>query len=387
MRLNVKWCKSVNENLKNKHKFIAFAMSLCYLCKSLLWIIMLSRAVKESDIKALRHYLEQSEKIVITCHVSPDGDAIGSSLALWHVLSSIGKTVHIVTPDLPPRSLMFLSGAKDILPFTKYAEFGKQLFNEADLVICLDFNDIKRVDKMASTLAASPAPKVMIDHHLCPGDFANLVISHPEMSSTCVLLFRVLCRLELFNKINRKAAECIYTGMMTDTGNFTYNSNDPDLYVVISELVKKGINKDKLYQLVCNTNSAGRLRLNGYAVYRKMQLFPEHQAAMITLTRDELKEFDYEKGDTESLVNVPLSVPDITYSVFFRDDGDYIKVSTRSKGDFAVNRICEKYFNGGGHKNAAGGEYYGTLEDAVSLFLSILDENDKYLPSKQIKKK
>lgn len=348
---------------------------------------MISRVVKESNIKALRHYLEQSEKIVITCHVSPDGDAIGSSLAMMHVLTSIGKTVNIVTPDLPPRNLMFLHGARDILPFTRYAEFGAKLFSEADLVICLDFNDIKRVDKMADTLAASPAPKVLIDHHLNPGNFADLVISHPEMSSTCILLFRILCRLELFNKIGRKAAECIYTGMMTDTGNFTYNSNDPDLYVVVSELVKKGVNKDKLYQMVCNTNSANRLRLNGYAVYRKMQLFPEHQAAMITLTKDELKEFDYEKGDTESLVNVPLSIPDITYSVFFRDDGDYIKVSFRSKGEFAVNRICEKYFNGGGHKNASGGEFYGTLDEAVSLFLSILDENDNYLPDKQLKGK
>lgn len=343
---------------------------------------MISRVVKESHIKTLRRFITESDRIVITCHVSPDGDAIGSSLALMHVLSSIGKEVNIVTPDLPPRNLMFLPGARQILPFTRYAESGKELFEKADLVVCLDFNDIKRVDKMADTLLSSPAKKVLIDHHLNPGDFADLVISHPEMSSTCILLFRVLCRLELFGKIGKKAAECIYTGMMTDTGNFTYNSNDPDLYVVISELVKKGVNKDKLYQTVCNTNSANRLRLNGYAVYRKMQLFPEHQAAMVVLTKEELKEFDYEKGDTESLVNVPLSVPDITYSVFFRDDGEYIKVSFRSKGEFAVNRICETYFNGGGHKNAAGGEFYGTLDDAVALFLSILDENDKYLPSK-----
>ena len=348
---------------------------------------MISRVVKETDIKDLRRYLERSKNIVITCHVSPDGDAIGSSLAFMHVLTSIGKTVNVITPDLPPRNLSFLPGARSILPFTRYAETGTGLFNKADLIICLDFNDIKRVDKMADTLSASPAPKVLIDHHLNPGDFADLTISHPEMSSTCILLFRILCRLELYGKINRKAAECIYTGMMTDTGNFTYNSNDPDLYVVISELIKKGINKDRLYQSICNTYSANRIRLNGYAVYQKMQLFPEHQAAMITLTKDDLKEFDYEKGDTESLVNVTLSIPDITYSIFFRDDGDYIKVSARSKGEFAVNRICEKYFNGGGHKNAAGGEFSGTLEEAVSLFLSILDENDNYLPGKQIKDK
>lgn len=340
---------------------------------------MISHIIKESKIKALRHLLEQSNKIVITCHLSPDGDAIGSSLGLYHVLTAIGKRVNVVTPDIPPRNLMFLPGAKEIVPYTKYGEFADQLFDNADLIVCLDFNSLKRVDKMEPVLANASAPKVLIDHHLDPDDFADVTISYPNMSSTCVLLFRVLCRLELFNVIDKKAAECIYTGMMTDTGNFTYNSNDPDLYVIIAELLKKGINKDRLYSLVCNTNSESRLRLNGYATHRKMELFFEHQAALITLNRDELKEFDYEKGDTESLVNVPLSIPGITYSVFLRDDTDYIKVSTRSKGEFAVNRICEKYFNGGGHKNAAGGEFHGTLEDAINTFMSILDENDKYL--------
>lgn len=340
---------------------------------------MIRRVIKESKIKALRALLEQSENIVITCHLNPDGDAIGSSLGLYHVLQSIGKKVSIVTPDLPPRSLMFLPGAKEIIAFTQYAEFGTQLFNEADLIFCLDFNAYSRVDRMSGVLSGSKAPKVLIDHHLDPEDFADITISHPEMSSTCVLVFRTLCRLELFDRINRKAAECIYTGMMTDTGNFTYNSNDPDLYVIVAELLRKGVNKDRIYAQVCNTNTSKRLRLNGYSIYKKMQLFPEHQAALITLTRDELKEFDYDKGDTESLVNVPLSIPGISYSVFMRDDTKYIKVSSRSKGDFPVNRICEQYFNGGGHKNAAGGEFRGTLTEAVNVFLSILDENDKYL--------
>lgn len=341
---------------------------------------MISRIIKESKVKAFRHLLEQSRNIVITCHLSPDGDAIGSSLGLAHVLTAIGKDVRVITPDMPPRNLMFLPGAKDIIPFTKYNEFACQLFDEADLVICLDFNSLKRVDKMEQTLSAVTAPKVLIDHHIDPEDFADVTISYPSMSSTCVLVFRVLCRLELLDIIDRKAAECLYTGMMTDTGNFTYNSNDPDLYIIIAELLKKGINKDRLYSLVCNTNSDTRLRLNGYAIHKKMELFPEHQAALITLNRDELKDFDYEKGDTESLVNIPLSIPGITYSIFMRDDTEYIKVSTRSKGEFPVNRICEKYFNGGGHKNAAGGEFHGTLEEAVDVFMSILNENDKYLP-------
>ena len=343
---------------------------------------MISRVIKDTTAKDLLRLIDSSEKIVITCHLSPDGDATGSTLGLWHVLGALGKQAYVVTPDMLPKNMMFLPGAKDVLPFTRYAEFASTLMAEADLIFCLDFNDPKRVDKMADVLMGSPARKVLIDHHLFPADFADITISHPEMSSTCYLLFKVLCAMGLNSRIDRKAAECIYTGMMTDTGNFSYNSNDPELYIVIAELLKRGINKDRIYQLACNTNSASRLRLNGYSVYRKMQLFPEHQAALVFLSADELKEFDYEKGDTESLVNVPLSIPDITYSMFLRDDGEYIKVSMRSKGEFAVNRICEEHFNGGGHRNAAGGEFYGTLSEAIDKFISIMGDYDSFLPTK-----
>ena len=182
-----------------------------------------------------------------------------------------------------------------------------------------------------------------------------------------------------FNEITKEGAECIYTGMMTDTGNFSYNSNDPDLYVVIAELIRKGINKDEIYKRVMDTKTVSTLRLNGYAVGTKMQIFPEHKAALITLTQKELDDYDYQKGDTEGLVNAPLAIPEVTYSVFLRDDKRYIKVSSRSKGDFPVNKLCEKYFNGGGHVNAAGGEFEGTLDEAVEVFMSSLAENDRYL--------
>lgn len=346
---------------------------------------MISRVIKDTTAKDLLRLVENSDKIVITCHLSPDGDATGSTLGLWHVLCALGKQAYVVTPDMLPKNMMFLPGAKDVLPFTRYAEFATKLMAEADLIFCLDFNDPKRVDKMSEVLLSSPAKKVLIDHHLFPADFANITISHPEMSSTCYLLFKVLCAMGLSSRIDRQVAECIYTGMMTDTGNFSYNSNDPELYIVVAELLKRGINKDRIYQLACNTNSASRLRLNGYSVYRKMQLFPEHQAALVWLSADELKEFSYEKGDTESLVNVPLSIPDITYSMFLRDDGDYVKVSMRSKGEFAVNRICEEHFNGGGHRNAAGGEFYGTLSEAIDKFIAIMGDYDNFLPTKTTK--
>lgn len=340
--------------------------------------MMTARVIKDSKIKELKQRIIDSENIVITCHVSPDGDAIGSTLAMCHILRAMGKDARIVTPDLPPKTLMFLPGTRDIVVFTRNADLGRQLFSDADLVLCLDFNSPYRVDKMADTMLQSQGKKVLIDHHLDPDKFADLVISHPEMSSTCLLVYKIICQLGLSEKIDRNVADCIYTGMMTDTGNFTYNSEDPDIYLTISELLKKGINKDRLYSRVCNTNSESRIRLIGYAISQKMQLFPEHHAALIALTQDELKQFKYEKGDTESLVNIPLSIPDISYSIFLRDDVDYIKVSARSVGNFPVNRICEKHFGGGGHKNAAGGEFRGSVQEAIDKFISILDENDIY---------
>lgn len=340
---------------------------------------MLSRLVDENNIKELRRLLETCENIVITCHIAPDGDAMGSSLGFANVLNAIGKTVKVITPDMPPRNLMFLPGAKDIVVYTKYQDFATRLLRDADLIFALDYNDIKRIDKVGDALLASKAPKVMIDHHLFPGDFVDVRISHPEVSSTSMLVFRVLCRLELFPYIDKDAATCIYTGMMTDTGNFSYNSNDPDLYIVISELLKKGINKDAIYSKVYNSNTPDRLRLNGYAVEQKMKIYDDCHGALITLTRDELNRYHYQKGDTESLVNVPLSVPDIVFSFFLREETGYIKVSARSKGEFPVNKICEKHFNGGGHKNAAGGEFYGTLEEAVTRFEELVPEFEQLL--------
>lgn len=339
---------------------------------------MLKKIINEASIKQLRQLLQKSRRIVITCHMSPDGDAIGSSLGLYHILSAIGKDVAVITPDTPPKNLMFLPEAKSIVIFSRYEQFARELLQKADLIFSLDYNAPQRIDLMAQPLCDSAAKKVLIDHHLFPENFTDVIISHPELSSTAMLIFKVACRLELFPRINKAAATCIYTGMMTDTGNFAYNSNDPDIYVIISELLKIGIDKDAIYSAVYNSNSVNRLRLNGYAINQKMEVYPEHHAALITLTRRELNDYEYKRGDTESLVNVPLSVPDIAYSFFLREETDYIKVSSRSKGEFPVNTICEKYFNGGGHKNAAGGEFHGTMEEAVKVFRSILDENDKY---------
>ncbi len=341
---------------------------------------MISKIIDEKDVRQVRNLLENSDRIVITCHLTPDGDAIGSSLGLMHTLNALGKTAAVVTPDMVPKSLMFLPGAKETIAFTRHPEFAAKLLNDADLVFCLDYNESKRVDQLEPALLASKAPKVMVDHHPGPGKFTDVVISHPESSSTSMLIFRLLCRLELFDRINLAAAQCIFTGMMTDTGNFSYNSNEPDLYIVIAELLKKGIDKDKLYQQACNTFSESSLRLNGYALAEKMELICEHRCALIALDADELEKFHYEKGDTEGLVNKPLAMPEVVWSVYLREDPKQIKVSMRSKGNFPVNKICRNVFGGGGHLNAAGAEFKGSLNDCIYTLKSAMADYDKYLP-------
>lgn len=344
----------------------------------------ISNIVDEANINALRGLIEDAKNIVVTCHVSPDGDAIGSSLALMHVLEQFNKNAVVVTPDQCPKSILFLPGTDKIIPYSVNKATAENRFQSADLIFCLDFNSLYRVDKMKEVLNNTAATKVLIDHHLDPEDFATIIISKPELSSTCLLLYYVLMQLGYSNYISKDVATCIYAGMMTDTGNFSYNSSDANLYKVIADLISRGIEKDVIYNKIYNINNESRLRICGYALYDKMQLFKSHHAALILLQKEELAKFQYEKGDTEGLVNVPLSIPGIKYSAFFREDADYVKISMRSIGDFPVNKICEQYFNGGGHKNAAGGEFYGSISEAENLFKSILVENDKYFKENDI---
>lgn len=334
----------------------------------------IGQVISNEELLQLKDYVTRLNNIVITCHLSPDGDAIGSSLGLMHALESIGKTVHVVVPDMIPRSLMFLPGAKDVVVYTQQEELVKTLVDRANLLFCLDFNALNRIDKLSPIVGGAKAVKVMIDHHLAPESFCNLTISYSDMSSTCELVFRALMGIGLLKQINRKSAECLYAGMITDTGNFTYNSNRPDLYCIVAELLSRGINKDKIYNLALNTSSADRLKLIGYALSEKMEIYPESHSALIVLNKDEVERYNYKKGDTEGLVNMPLQIPEVQWSIFMREDPEYIKVSTRSQGEFAVNTICEQYFNGGGHKNAAGGEFLGSLEEAVALFHKIEED-------------
>lgn len=341
---------------------------------------MISRKISEDSVKKAKELINEAERIVTLCHSAPDGDAIGSSLAAVSVLGALGKECRAIVPDAYNINLAKLPGAKEIVDATRYPDFARKLIEGADLIICLDFNEPGRTGRLADVLRASKARKILVDHHLHPDIEADVLISHPEMAATAYLLFRLLCRLELFTFIGKEAAECILAGMMTDTGNFSYNCSDPDIYIVVAELLRKGADKERLYRQLFNTESENAMRLNAYALAEKMEVFAGFGAAMIVLSREELNRYHYAKGDTEGLVNRPLAIPGVVYSCFLREETDMVKVSMRSTGDFPVNKICKDHFGGGGHLNAAGGEFYGTLAEAAELFRTLLKENkEKYI--------
>ncbi|WP_221658965.1 DHH family phosphoesterase [Bacteroides salyersiae] len=330
---------------------------------------MLTKVIEQAKIDHFTKWFERADKIVIVSHVSPDGDAIGSSLGLAQFLDSQDKTVNVIVPNAFPDFLKWMPGSKDILLYDRYKEFADKLINEADIICCLDFNSLKRIEEMADSVAASPARKILIDHHLYPEDFCRIVISHPEISSTSELVFRLICRMGYFSDISREGAECIYTGMMTDTGGFTYNSNNREIYFIISELLSKGIDKDDIYRKVYNTYSESRLRLMGY-VLSNMKVYREYNSALISLTKEEQGKFDYIKGDSEGFVNIPLSIKNVRFSCFLREDTErrIIKISLRSVGTFPCNKLAAEFFNGGGHLNASGGEFTGTMAEAKQVF-------------------
>ncbi len=333
---------------------------------------MLQEIINKKDMSAAVRLISQASSVAIVAHMSPDGDAMGSSLAMSIFMQVLRKSpVAVVMPNRCPQFLSWMPGCDAVVYYDSQQQEADVILREADLILCLDFNTAKRVGQMEKALLESPAKKVLIDHHIEPDDFADVVISHPEASSTSELVFRFICQSGHFSDISLTMAQCIYTGMMTDTGNFSYNSQNPELYNIVAELMRIGINKDEIYDKVFNTYSPDRLRFVGYCLYMKMKLYKidkVQKVALIALSRQELMRFNFQSGDAEGIVNMPMQIGSVVYSCFMREDVDKIKISFRSQGDRPVNEFAQDYFNGGGHKNAAGGEFYGKLEDAVNLF-------------------
>ena len=325
--------------------------------------------LNEAQLSQLDQLIATADTILITCHKSPDGDAIGSCLGWAEYLRSRGKEATVIVPDQYPDFLQWLPNSEKIVRYDKHPKKCDMLFKIADLVFCLDFNTPSRVQDMEPALVSSPAPKVLIDHHLDPDVPAVLTISQPEACSTCELVFRIVWQLGGFDGLDKRFAIPVYCGMMTDTGGFLYNSTRPEIYFIIGELLTKRIDKDRIYRNVYHNYSEDRIRLMGYVMYEKLVYLPEFHTAFYTITREEQKRFHFIKGDAEGLVNIPQQIKGLKLSISLREDSEKhrIWVSLRSVDQFPCNKMASDFFNGGGHLNASGGHLDMTIDEAVQV--------------------
>jgi len=329
----------------------------------------------EFDLRRIREILNAgSQTVLILTHRNPDGDAIGASMALYNLLSKMGHKTNVIVPNSVPAFLQWMPNAEKIVNYTKMPEKANALLTEASLMFSLDFNDISRIREFESQHAANKAYKVLIDHHPNPESFCDLIISDTRVSSTCELLFSFIRSLDLDHLVDQDIAACLYAGIMTDTGCFSFNSSLPETFEMISDLLAFGFDKDKIYDQVYNNFSFDRMKLMGYCLDKKMQVLPEYRTAYISLTQEEMRQYNFRIGDSEGFVNLPLSIAGIRFSVLFIENKELVRVSFRSKGSFKVNRLAAEHFKGGGHNNAAGGESYDTMQNTIAKFLSLLPE-------------
>lgn len=336
---------------------------------------MLENIIPQENIDAVKRAVDNGSRFVVLAHKNPDGDAVGSSLAMYLYLRNIGKEAAVVLPNAFPAFLSWMPSAADVLFYDTAKEQCDAVIEAADVIFCLDFNVLSRTGDVASQVAASPAVRLLVDHHPQPSDEFDVLVSHPEACSTCELVYRVITSLSGLDALTFEMAQCIYTGMMTDTGSFAYASTRKDVYLIIAELLGKGVDKDWIYRKVFYNSSVTRMRLWGYSMYDKLKVYNKYNAALITLSHSELMRFYASKGDTEGLVNQPLQVKGVRLSCFLREEQPgKINVSLRSVDDFPCNAVAAEFFNGGGHKNASGGELYGTMEMAVERFKQALQK-------------
>jgi len=324
-------------------------------------------------LNALKKLLSKSKKIAIIPHKNPDGDAIGSTLALWHYLVNSGHTATIIAPNDFPKFLKWMSGADQILNFEKENSQSKTCIQNADIIFTLDFNHLGRVGQMSDILATAEAPFVMVDHHQEPSDYAKIIYSDVSMSSTCEMVYVLINKLGNNMSITPEMANCIYTGIMTDTGSFKFAATTSNTHRVVADLMDKGAEGTEIHHRIYDTNSPSRLHLLGCAL-KNIVILKEYSTAYITLSQDELDTFNYQKGDTEGFVNYGLTLDGIKFAVIFienKEEGIF-KISLRSVGDFSVNDFARKHFSGGGHTNAAGGKSDDTLEETITKFTSLL---------------
>ncbi|WP_316823602.1 DHH family phosphoesterase [Pedobacter gandavensis] len=330
-----------------------------------------------SEIKSL---LATPQKIVITTHHKPDGDAMGSSLGLYAYLIQQGHHVTVITPTDYPYFLHWLPNNGDVVIYTEQPEKSAQLVADAAMIFCLDFNNLSRINELGELVRASAAYKLMIDHHLEPEDFDDYRHWSINACAAAQLVYDfIVNEMEDGELMNKDIATCLYTGIMTDSGSFRFPSANATVYRIAADLIDLGAEHWKIHQLVYDNATENRLRFLGHCLSNKLEILPELHTAIITVSKEELKSFNIQTGDTEGIVNYALSVNGIKLAAFIIERTDKVKLSLRSTGDFPANEICKKYFNGGGHRNAAGGFSDENLEDTVKTFKALLPDYKQQL--------
>jgi phosphoesterase RecJ-like protein len=330
------------------------------------------------DLEGLKTLLASPKKVVIVTHFKPDADALGSSLGLAGYLAKKGHSIAVISPSDYPDFLTWMPGKEMVIALTKDSivpqQKAKALIEACDVLFCLDFSSLKRINEVGEMVKTSTAKKVMIDHHLEPEKFADFEKWDVSSASTAELIFELIDEWGDRELIDQDIANCLYAGLMTDTGGFRHNNTTHKEFLIASELVSRGANPSEVAKKIYDTNSLERLRLTGYALSQKLVVLPEYNTAYMTLTWEELRQFGSQTGDTEGLVNYGLSIKGIKMAVLMYDRKEEIKLSFRSLADFDVNAFARKHFEGGGHKNASGGQSKQNLEETLKKFLAILPE-------------
>lgn len=326
------------------------------------------------DIIELKELLKGISKAVIVTHKNPDGDAIGSSLGLYHYLIKKGIKAQVITPNEYPDFLRWLPGDDTVIRYNTNTEKAKAIINDTEAIFILDLNQMARMDGLQKPVGESNATRVLIDHHQLPDQIADIMLSRPGVSSTCEMVYHLIDTLGEADLLDKNAADCLYTGIMTDTGSFRFSSTSANTHIAAAALMDKGVEPSLIFERVENSNSENRLKLLGYTLSNKMRVLEDQPACVMFLTEDELEKYEYKKGDTEGLVNYGLSISGVRMSVLFIQQDGIIKISFRSIGTVPVNLLAKKYFNGGGHVNAAGGMWPGAMDDAIERFIEVLPE-------------
>lgn len=332
------------------------------------------------DLASLTDLLTQPQKIVITTHHKPDGDAMGSSLGLYNYLIQQGHHARVIAPTDYPDFLSWLPGNEDVIIYTEHREEAAALIADAKLIFCLDFNALGRINDMGELVGESSAYKIMIDHHLEPADFDDYRHWDINACATAQLVYDFIVN-ELHHKelVNKDVATCLYTGIMTDSASFRLPNTTSTVHRIVADLIDAGAVNWRIHELVYNSASENRLRFLGHCLANCLEVLPEFNTAIIAVSKQDLDRFDVETGDTEGVVNYALSMASVRLAAFIVERSDRVKLSLRSKGEFPANEICKKYFNGGGHRNAAGGHSEGSLEQVVQQLKQILPEYKKLL--------